>query len=77
MIDVCLIDLLWRKMDDYGFKTQTEFAEYIGISVAQLNYLLSGRTRCPRQYTRGMLCERLDIAPKVLDRAIIRGLNKE
>lgn len=69
-----LSELLQRKMTDYGFETVREFGAYVGIDSERLHYHMTGKTAYPRREVRVKLCQALDIAPEVLDRAIINGL---
>lgn len=69
-----LSELLLRKMHDYGFNTVREFGNFVGIDSERLHYHMSGKTVYPRREVRVKLCQSLDIAPEVLDRAIINSM---
>lgn len=70
MLKITLSYLLCRKMRDYGFKTQAEFAAYIGISEVQLKAYMTGREYNPKCETKRKLCAKLDIRTSVLEAAI-------
>ena len=65
-----LSELLTRKMQDYGYKTLTALGNDVGMQALKIHHLLNGKVLYPRKETRVKLCQVLDIAPEVLDRAI-------
>lgn len=74
MENMTLSRLLRRKMIDYGYGSLSELGKDLGVEASEVHYLMSGRVACPRVKTRLALCRVLDIAPEVLDRAIINGM---
>lgn len=65
-----LSELLRRKMNDYGYKSLTEFSEALGIPYGDVYGYICCKTTYLRAKNRRKICVALDIAPKVLDRAI-------
>lgn len=68
-----LQDLLWRKMFDYGFRSVREMAEAVGVHYCNIWYVMSDRRYKPGLDVRRKLCAALDIAPEVLDEAVVNG----
>lgn len=67
--DMTLKELLERKAKDYGYETETELAEALGVSASCLNRVLREKRR-PGIGLRRAICRELDVAPEVLERVI-------
>jgi transcriptional regulator with XRE-family HTH domain len=66
---VTLEELLVRKAYYYGFGTETELAEALGVSTSCLSRVLREKCR-PGIGLRRAICRELDVAPEVLERVI-------
>lgn len=66
MKNMKLSELLRRKMDDYGYGSEEELAEALGITPERLECMLSGIDIWPEIYERQAMHQVLDIDPGVL-----------
>lgn len=68
-----LESLLWRRMNDYGYRSIRGLAADAGIHCMALWNIINKHTMIPKCQTCAALCRTLDIDPDVLHQAMTNG----